>query len=135
MDHLPQRGPAGCAEPFEARHLRLDRDALVRDRVDRQRAVQSHGQRGPGVGRRRRSAGRARELKRARPQPRRIRIETQDQLGTTFGDAAGQPVSETSRRVRRRTRLWPRAPTQGCYLTAFFSPAPAVNFGTFDAAI
>ena len=70
------------------------------------------------MGRRLRTSGRAQRLKRAGPQPGRIGIKPDNQLGRPRGDRLGDPVAEQQR-----------------YLTAFFSPAPDVNFGTRDAAI
>src|SRR5689334_14189116 len=97
---LRERLPPGCAERLEARDLRLDRDAGGPGGVDDGAAV--GGDVAPGI----------------RPEPGRIRVQPQDDLGLALGDARRQPVAE-------RRQL----------LTDFLSLAPAVNFGTFDAAI
>ena len=66
-----------------------------------------------------RAAGLGGKLGRARPQPCGIRVETQDQLGLARGDLFSETVAEQQRYS----------------LTAFFSPAPAENLGTREAAI
>jgi hypothetical protein len=66
-----------------------------------------------------RAAGLGGKLGRARPQPCGIRVETQDQLGLARGDLFSEAVAEQQRYS----------------LTAFFSPAPAENLGTREAAI
>ena len=66
-----------------------------------------------------RAAGLGGKLGRARPQPCGIRVETQNQLGLARGDLLSETVAEQQRYS----------------LTAFFSPAPALNFGTREAAI
>jgi len=66
-----------------------------------------------------RAAGLGGKLDRARPQPCGIRVETQDQLGLARGDLLSETVAEQQRYS----------------LTAFFSPAPAENLGTREAAI
>ena len=71
----------GAPEALEARDLQLDRDAVLGRRP---RSPAGSGARpatsGAGLRRGGRSAGPARTLERARPQPRGIRIEPQDDL-------------------------------------------------------
>jgi hypothetical protein len=66
-----------------------------------------------------RPAGLGGKLDRARPKPCGIRVEAQDQLRLARGDLLRKTVAEEQRYS----------------LTAFFSPAPAVNLGTREAAM
>src|SRR5581483_1237899 len=141
----------------EAGHLRLDGNALLPSRLHDQQAVGANGVGGPPRGVLVRPGG---AFACARPQAGRIRIEAQDDLRASLGDLACEPVAERLRRRRsshgaraayagagRRSgdaivpshdRVRPRFRLCGKgrgYLTAFFSAAPAVNFGTLDAAI
>ena len=85
LDHLSERGPAGRAEALEARDLRLHRDAVLGDRIDRQRTVRRDRERRP---RRRWLTDAAGEFDRARPQVCRIRIQPEHDLGGALGDPA-----------------------------------------------
>ena len=66
----------------------------------------------------------------AGPEPRRVGVEPEDDLGLARCDEARQPVAE----ARPGRRLVQRDCGRQL-LTAFFSAAPALNFGDFDAAI
>ena len=138
-DDLGQRRPAGRSEPLEARDLELDRDAVLGHRLDRRARSAPR----PRVRRtrvdRRASHRPARQLDARGPQPGRIRVEPQHQLGLARGDLSSQPVAEPlpARCPGHRFGHVTAAPSikSERYLTAFFSPAPAENFGTRDAAI
>ena len=64
------------------------------------------------------------------PEARRIGIEPQDDLGLALLDEARQPVRET-----RPGRRLVQGFCAGQLLTDFFSAAPALNFGDFEAAM
>ena len=95
---LPQGGPAGRTEPLEARDLGLDRDALLCRGIEHQTAVRRDRAAG-ALGGRAVITGRG-EVERAWPQPRRVGIEPEDELGTTPRDLPGQPVAERDHPVR-----------------------------------
>ena len=121
-----ERSPARRAEPLEAGELRLDRDAGLAGGGDHRAAV-----RRDCGGRLLGGAALARGTRRGGgPEPRRVGIEPEDDLRLAPLDEARQPVRE-ARPGRRLVQG-----DCGCQLlTAFFSAAPALNFGDFDAAM
>ena len=117
--HVLQRQPAGRAEPLEASQLGLDGDARRRRGVDQRQAVGEHRRGGleprddaRGTLRARRLAdaaggeldlgerGRepcprlARALDRGGPQPRRIGVDAQNDLGLPQRDRLSEAVAE-----------------------------------------
>jgi hypothetical protein len=82
--------PAWGAEALEARQLRLDRDAGRPGRVDGRLAMRRDRD-GGALGRR---PVRGRRRLGLRPEPRRVGIESQDDLGLALRDEGVQPVGE-----------------------------------------
>jgi hypothetical protein len=123
-----ERRPAGRAEALEAGQLELDRDAGLLRRVDHGAAVRRYRSRGALTW----STPGRRCAQRVGPQPRRVGVEAQDDLGLARDDELGQPIGEM------RTG-WTALVSLGGLdqppLTAFFRPDPAVKRGTLDAAI
>jgi hypothetical protein len=90
IDHLGQRRPSGRTEALEAGELRLGGDARRAGRVD-ERAAVCDDRTGRPLGRRPARPG---GLRRLGPQARRVRVESQDDLGLAPGDDVRQPVGE-----------------------------------------
>ncbi len=86
-----QRLPAGRAEALEARDLELDRDDRGGDGVQDGAAVGGDGGRRADGG----SAvsGLARGIA-GGPEPRRVGVQAEDDLGPPLGDGGGQPVGD-----------------------------------------
>jgi hypothetical protein len=92
-----QRRPPRRAEALEAGGLRLGGDARGPRRVDQGTAVRRDRCGRPLGGR----AAVGRRAQRLRPQPRRVRVESQDDLGLAVGNGVGQAVGELRPRRRR----------------------------------
>ena len=95
---LGERLPAGRTKPLEAGELWLDGHALVRDRVDHQRAMRRDGTRGSDGGWGGRIVHPTHKFERMRPQQRRIRVEAEHELRLTPRHGLGQPVPKTADR-------------------------------------
>jgi hypothetical protein len=89
-DDALERVPAVSAEALEARELRLDRNAGRARRVDGRLAVRRDRDGGALGGR----PVRGRRRLGLRPEPRRVGIQSQDQLGLALRDEGVQPVGE-----------------------------------------
>ena len=103
-DGLLQGSPTGRAQPLEASQLELDRHAVLAGGLDRQGAMRRDRARrlfsGWGF-----ACGRARIVVRARPQPRRIGIQPEDELRSAGGDLSGDPIAKALRRRGAQPRV------------------------------
>src|SRR5437763_10271055 len=84
----------------------------------------------PGGGRRERKVG---DLDCARPRAGGIGVQPQHQLRLPRHDKPSDAIAEGRAVADARGPVWARGRRGQRYLTAFFSPAPAVNFGTREA--
>ena len=91
---LLQRSPPRRPESLEAGDLELDRDALLGDGLNRQRAMERNSLSRPHIRRRGQAVGRTLEFDRAWPQSGRIGIQPEHQLGPAVGYPACQPIAK-----------------------------------------